>query len=308
MGCRKLTYYEDQEAGVIKPLLLKNTDTLSKKEVSEKKRYDYYPFGGTFNSFRREDKLANKFKFQGQEHDELTGWDQFKWRNHQPDIGRFFNIDPLAESYVYNSPYAFAENKLGMGIELEGLELAEAFTSFVITMKANSVGNNQKISNVIMDNNKSNPHIPKSSSAAMRLSDAGSVSDNVSKNINEVQKVALTGAKVVGTVLEFTPAAPIGIAINVVAEGLDQKRQVAFEGKDANAAKMDGAIDATISLVAGGLGKKARTATAKADPVKAKEGAYKVFNNTIDAVTKMFETAGKEVKQKVDENKVQDEQ
>jgi hypothetical protein len=49
-------------------------------------------------------------------------WDSFKWRNHQPDIGRFFNIDPLADKYVYNSPYAFAENRVIDGRELEGLE------------------------------------------------------------------------------------------------------------------------------------------------------------------------------------------
>ena len=41
-----------------------------------------------------------------------------------PDIGRFFNIDPLAESYVYNSTYAFAENRVIDGRELEGLEWA----------------------------------------------------------------------------------------------------------------------------------------------------------------------------------------
>lgn len=40
-----------------------------------------------------------------------------------PAIGRFWQVDPLAEDYVYNSPYAFQENKMGMGIELEGLEL-----------------------------------------------------------------------------------------------------------------------------------------------------------------------------------------
>ncbi|MBX2954511.1 MAG: hypothetical protein KF846_00040 [Cyclobacteriaceae bacterium] len=86
---------------------------------------DYYPFGLTFNSYQRENSVENKIKFQGQEHiDDLNlGWVQFKWRNHMPEIGRFFNIDPIAADYVYNSPYAFAENKLGMGVELEGLEL-----------------------------------------------------------------------------------------------------------------------------------------------------------------------------------------
>jgi len=44
-----------------------------------------------------------------------------------PDIGRFFNIDPIAEDYKYNSPYAFAENKIGRGVELEGLELGPLF-------------------------------------------------------------------------------------------------------------------------------------------------------------------------------------
>ncbi|REC66020.1 hypothetical protein DRF58_17255, partial [Epilithonimonas hispanica] len=52
-----------------------------------------------------------------------TGFYSFKWRNYMPDVGRFFNIDPLAEKYAYNSTYAFQENKMGLGRELEGLEL-----------------------------------------------------------------------------------------------------------------------------------------------------------------------------------------
>lgn len=85
---------------------------------------DYYPFGLTFNSYKRENSVENKIKFQGQEHiDDLNlGWVSFKWRNHQPDIGRFFNVDPLSEKYVYNSTYAFSENHVTTHIELEGLE------------------------------------------------------------------------------------------------------------------------------------------------------------------------------------------
>lgn len=37
------------------------------------------------------------------------------------------SIDPLAEEYAYNSTYAFAENKIGMGRELEGYELGPLF-------------------------------------------------------------------------------------------------------------------------------------------------------------------------------------
>jgi hypothetical protein len=39
-----------------------------------------------------------------------------------PQVGRFWQIDPLSVKYVYNSTYAFSENKVINGIELEGLE------------------------------------------------------------------------------------------------------------------------------------------------------------------------------------------
>lgn len=84
---------------------------------------DYYPFGLTFNEFKRTASTANRFNtFQDQERNEETGWIQFKWRNHQLGIGRFFNIDPLAESFYYNSPYAFSENRIISDFEMEGLE------------------------------------------------------------------------------------------------------------------------------------------------------------------------------------------
>ncbi len=41
---------------------------------------------------------------------------------HDPRVGRFFAIDPLAAKYPHNSPYAFSENRLLDGVELEGLE------------------------------------------------------------------------------------------------------------------------------------------------------------------------------------------
>lgn len=91
---------------------------------------DFYPFGLQFNNYSRESSVPNRYKFQGQEqiNDLGLGWVSFKWRNDMPDIGRFFNIDPLAEKYFYNSPYAFSENKVTSHVELEGME-AENFMS-----------------------------------------------------------------------------------------------------------------------------------------------------------------------------------
>jgi hypothetical protein len=68
----------------------------------------------------------NTFQDQELVTDLDVNWVSFKWRNHDPAIGRFFNVDPLAESYVHNSPYAFSENKVVSHIELEGLEAVMA--------------------------------------------------------------------------------------------------------------------------------------------------------------------------------------
>jgi RHS repeat-associated protein len=98
--------------------------TITHKKSPIVQGQEYYPFGLTFNSYQKESTLRNNWKFQGQEHEDGLdlNWDQFKWRNHQPDIGRFFNVDPLSEKYVHNSPYAFSENKVTAHVELEGLE------------------------------------------------------------------------------------------------------------------------------------------------------------------------------------------
>ena len=92
---------------------------------------DYYPFGmlQAGNSSNSSDPTGNKYLFQGQElqEDLGLGWYHFKWRMHDPAVGRFFAVDPLAEDYVYNSTYAFSENHVIVHIELEGLEKVYIF-------------------------------------------------------------------------------------------------------------------------------------------------------------------------------------
>ena len=94
----------------------------------------YYPFGLTMTgiSSKAAGVLENKKqKFQGQEFASKEFSDgsglemyEFKWRMHDPQTGRFWQVDPLSEKYVYNSTYAFSENKVTSHYELEGLESA----------------------------------------------------------------------------------------------------------------------------------------------------------------------------------------
>jgi len=87
---------------------------------------DYYPFGQEIAS-RTAVGTSYKYGFQGQEKDdEVKGKGNsvnYKYRMHDPRIGRFFAIDPLASKYPHNSPYAFSENRVIDGVELEGLEV-----------------------------------------------------------------------------------------------------------------------------------------------------------------------------------------
>ncbi|QMU66530.1 MAG: hypothetical protein GKR88_21055 [Flavobacteriaceae bacterium] len=117
LGNVRLSYADTDESGDI-----------SQEEIIEENAY--YPFGLKQKGYNNVvssngNSTAQKWKYQGQELTEDLGYNMYEYtfRHYDPTIGRFFAIDPLAADYVYNSTYAFQENKLGLGTELEGLEL-----------------------------------------------------------------------------------------------------------------------------------------------------------------------------------------
>ncbi|RED45628.1 RHS repeat-associated protein [Seonamhaeicola aphaedonensis] len=69
-----------------------------------------------------------RYGFQGQEKDDEVKGEgnslNYKYRMHDPRVGRFFAVDPLASIYPWNSPYSFSENRVIDGTELEGLEFS----------------------------------------------------------------------------------------------------------------------------------------------------------------------------------------
>ncbi|WP_299213764.1 DUF6443 domain-containing protein [uncultured Dokdonia sp.] len=77
---------------------------------------NYYPFGlehkGYNNLISSNSNLIEGYKYNGKEFDEVFGldWYDFNARNYDPAIGRWMNIDPLADSFYRWSPYNFVYN------------------------------------------------------------------------------------------------------------------------------------------------------------------------------------------------------
>lgn len=86
---------------------------------------DYYPFGMMLPG-RNSSEDSYRYGFQGQEmDDEIKGEGNsanYKYRMHDPRVGRFFCVDPLAHDYPWYTPYSFSGNKVVAFIELEGKE------------------------------------------------------------------------------------------------------------------------------------------------------------------------------------------
>jgi RHS repeat-associated protein len=128
--------------------------TLSKyspNRVGIRNSTDYSPFGVELDG-RTVSVDGYRFGFQDQEmDDEIKGVGNsvnYLFRMHDPRLGRFFVVDPLNKNFPWNSTYAFSENILINGIELEGLEVV-----YVYNVYTNKLGlQTRKLSHTYIDN------------------------------------------------------------------------------------------------------------------------------------------------------------
>lgn len=115
-------------------------------------RDDYYPFGLTFNSYKRENSATNNYLYNGKEiQDELDlGWYDYHARQYDPTIARWMAIDPLTEvtrrwspyTYVYNNPLIFVDpdgmfgdyyTKSGQYLGNDGIDDKKVYTADAAT-------------------------------------------------------------------------------------------------------------------------------------------------------------------------------
>ena len=144
LGNVRLSYQDSDNNGVI---------NASTEIISEK---NYYPFGMTHKGYNNvvsanANSQGEKYQYNGKELNEELGlnWHDFGFRNYDTSLGRWMNLDPLAEVYTNTSPYTYVENNPIFFIDPDGLridvssileqdedgnyvnqELAEAFLAF----------------------------------------------------------------------------------------------------------------------------------------------------------------------------------
>ncbi|REC49969.1 RHS repeat-associated core domain-containing protein, partial [Chryseobacterium pennipullorum] len=107
LGNLRLSYTDLNKDGIIQPRIYDASTCFGKICIKDWRPGEivevnnYYPFG-LMHNYTATTQNAYQYKYQGQELQE-TGFYSFKWRNYMPDVGRFFNIDPLSEKYAYQS-------------------------------------------------------------------------------------------------------------------------------------------------------------------------------------------------------------
>jgi RHS repeat-associated protein len=84
---------------------------------------DYYPFGLTFNSHRREGAILNRFQYNGKELQDVlnVNWNDYGARMYMSDIGRWGILDPLSEKGRRWSPYTYAFDNPVRFIDPDGM-------------------------------------------------------------------------------------------------------------------------------------------------------------------------------------------
>lgn len=104
---------------------------------------NYYPFGlkqAGYNGVVNSTNVALKYKYNGKELQDELGLNMYDYgaRNYDPALGRWMNIDPLAEKYTSTTPYLYAGNNPILFVDYDGKDYGVYFDSKsgTVTIKA----------------------------------------------------------------------------------------------------------------------------------------------------------------------------
>ena len=119
-GALSYVFQYKDHLGNVRVSYAKNPTTQVLEIIEEN---NYYPFGLKHKGYNDYLPTANKYKYNGKElQDELgLGVYDYGARNYDPALGRWMNIDPLAEKMRRHSPYNYAFNNPIRFIDPDGM-------------------------------------------------------------------------------------------------------------------------------------------------------------------------------------------
>ncbi len=114
MGCPKLSYQNFSFLELVHS---------EKRASGEKKRVNYYPFGLEQQGYNGGQDADHPYGFNGKELSEELGLDTYDFgaRNYDAALGRWMNLDPLADKMRSNSPYNYAFNNPVLFVDPDGM-------------------------------------------------------------------------------------------------------------------------------------------------------------------------------------------
>lgn len=108
-GALSYVFQYKDHLGNVRVSYAKNPTTQVLEIIEEN---NYYPFGLKHKGYNDYAANANKYKYNGKELQDELGLNMYDYgfRNYDPSLGRWMNIDPLAEKFISESPYAYVNN------------------------------------------------------------------------------------------------------------------------------------------------------------------------------------------------------
>jgi len=166
--------------------------SISQSEII--KENHYYPYGLKMRGFNSNvsslgNSVAKKYMFNGKEFDEsfnetLNTYD-FGARNYDPALGRWMNLDPLAEQMRRHSPYNYAFNNPTYFIDPDGMKPEDIYKLDKKSGEINLVERNDDKTDTLVDSD-----------------DGSTISENVDKGLlsdgQNIKKYGLQTSNVKG--------------------------------------------------------------------------------------------------------------
>ena len=149
LGNVRLSYSDTNNDGVITASSDPSTNEIIEESI-------YYPFGLKHKGYNNVvNGVHHPYGFNGmEENDELgLNWLDFSARNYDPAIGRWMNLDPLADKNYFDSPYTFVHNNPLVYVDPDGKDaILIVFPDYQINTPVGKIGGLGHAGVLLIDN------------------------------------------------------------------------------------------------------------------------------------------------------------